>query len=1011
MNMLKRMASVAVVAIMMLQIAVFAAPVPSDVVGTEYESAASLLCALEIMVGDGDNFNPDDNITRAEFAQILMKTLALDMAAEAYSPVGLFTDVPTTEWYAAPVELGAGIGAIKGYGDGTFGPNDNVLGVEAVKMMTFACGHDIRAEENGGYPSGYLATAQEIGMLKGITGIDFNVPMTRGQAAVLCANTLKVDMLKKVSTGDKITYIETKGVNLLSEKHDVYKVDGIVTANDVTSLWESSVLREGTVQIEYGNTSGIYEVGETTVADALGKYIRAYYRYDEDLDESVIISYEVLGNKTTVDEVNLSDIDYNTITNTKVEYWKDKENDTRTTDIKIASTPSLIFNGAARTVNASIIETFNQIKNEGLTGVAKFIDYDSDGTADVVNIMAYETIVVSRTDTKNYIITKEADTYVNGNNKVTVDVESSNVTAEIVDIDGDELEFSDIAKGDIITLAKSDEGNAREYVYIQVCNDSVEGEITEIGTDDDKFVLTIDGERYELTDGYMNYITNGLGIGAESNQIKVKVGTSGEFFLNAFGEIAYDKLSGTSSSATFGFLKTYAVGKGTDDTLQFRIYADGAYADYSAASKVEVDGVTTRTTAELVARLEDSINQVASNYYSGEMMTAMLFETDSNGKIRMIDTPFKANEESEYTLQPVKGGSLAFQSLKYNSTTKRLGSLMGVEASAVVIQLPTSADDLNTTSKLSMVNASGWANEQSVNIQGLTTDPDSYNLQYGIVKSAEGGRNLGDTPTQQHDKQMFIVSSVSKVLDSEGEETLMLTGLQEGAEKEVMVDAEYYQNDLYTDIWSFDATSNDNAKKIFAAYADQVTESPERKSQILLPGDAIRFNTNSEGEIIFATPTYLIDAKVFKADDQGNTQGSTRYRALDLALVNEIEDDNAFFKYIIEKKSGGGNAATAILTVDDNGYVTGSSSSNGEKYTFFQDGHYVKGDTGMRNDEINTPSQFKIMVYDANEAPGQQVYAGTDADLYDATSDETPASLVIMQFRSGNPRGMYVIKY
>lgn len=1011
MNMLKRMASVAVLAIMMLQIAVFAAPVPADVIGTEYESAASLLCALDIMVGDGDNFNPDDNITRAEFAQILMKTLALDEAAEAYSPVGLFTDVPTSEWYAAPVELGAGIGAIKGYGDGTFGPDDNVLGIEAIKMMTFACGHDITAEENGGYPSGYLATAQQIGMLRGLSGIDYNVPMTRGQAAILCANTLKVDMMKKVSDGDRIIYTQTKDVNLLSEKHNVYKVDGIVTANDVTSLWESSVLRSGTVQIEYGNTSGIFEVGETTIADALGQYIRAYYRYDEDLDQSTIISYEVLSNRTTIEEVSLSDIDYNSITNTRVEYWEDKENDTRTTDIDIVSTPSLIFNGASRTVNTSIVETFNQINNEGLTGTARFIDYDGNGVMDVVNIMAYETIVVSRTDTKNYIITKEADTYVNGNNKVTVDVESSNVTAEIVDIDGDELEFSDIAEGDILTLAKSDEGNTREYVYIQVCDDSIDGEITEIGTDDDKYVLTIDGERYEVTDGYMNYVTNGLGMGAESNQIKIKVGSSGEFFLNAFGEIAYDQLSGTSASATFGFLKTYAVGKGTDDSLQFRIYSDGAYADYKAASRVEVDGVLTRSTADLIARLESSINEVASNYYAGEMMTAMLFETDSEGDIRMIDTPYKAPEESQYSLQPVRGGSLAFQSLKYNSTTKRLGSLMGLESSAVVIQLPEGVDDLNTASKLSMVNTGSWANEQSVNIQGLTTDPDSYNLQFGIVKSSEAGRNLGDTPSQQHDKQMLVVSSVDQVMDSEGNPTIRVRGLQEGNEVEVMVDSEYYENDLYTDIWSFDASSSDANKKLFAAYADQVTQSPDRQSQILLPGDAIRFNTNSEGEMIFAKPVYLIDAKVFKADDQGNTQGATRYRALDLALVNRIEDDNAFFKYIIDKKTSNTNSATAILTVDENGYVTGSSSSNGENYTFFQDGHYIFGDTGMRDDEINTPSQFKIMVYDANEAPGRQVYAGTESDLYDATSDETPASLVIMQFRSGNPRGMYIIKY
>ena len=245
MNMFKRMASIVVMAVMMLQIAVFAAPVPEDVIGTEYEGAASLLCALEIMVGDGSDFKPDDNVTRAEFAKILIKTLNLDSASEAYTPTGLFTDVPTSEWYAAPVEIGAGIGAIKGYGDGTFGPDNNVLGTEAVKMMTYACGHDITAEANGGYPAGYMATAQQIGLLKGISSIDFSQPMTRGQAAVLCANTLKVDMKKKVSEGDKIIYEQIKDVNLLSEKHDVYKAEGVISANDVTSMWEASTLREG----------------------------------------------------------------------------------------------------------------------------------------------------------------------------------------------------------------------------------------------------------------------------------------------------------------------------------------------------------------------------------------------------------------------------------------------------------------------------------------------------------------------------------------------------------------------------------------------------------------------------------------------------------------------------------------------------------------------------------------------------------------------------------------------
>lgn len=1005
MNMFKRMASIVVMAVMVLQIAVFAAPVPEDVIGTEYEGAASLLCALEIMVGDGSNFNPDDNVTRAEFAQILMKTLKLDSATQAYTPAGLFTDVPTSEWYAAPVEIGAGIGAIKGYGDGTFGPDNNVLGTEAVKMMTYACGHDITAEANGGYPAGYMATAQQIGMLKGISSIDFSQPMTRGQAAVLCANTLKVDMKKKISEGDKIIYEQIKDVNLLSEKHDVYKAEGVLSANDVTSMWEASTLREGYVQIEYGSNSGIYKAGETTIADAIGQYIRAYYRYDEDLDENTIISYEALANRNEKTDVDLSDIDYYSVSSTKLEYWKDKDNDSRTTDIRFAETPSIIFNGASRTKNASITETFAQIKNDGLSGEVSFLDYDGDGKVDVLNIMAYDTVVVSKIDTKKYNIYKEDGTYKGDSNKdrtITIDIESNNVTAKIVDMDGDEVEFSDIAEGDILSIAKSDPGS-REYAYVKICNDSIEGEITEIGRDEDKYVLKIDGEPYEVTDSYMHYVTGGLGINAPSNQIKIKIGTNGEFFLDSFGRIAYDKISGTSSDATFGFLKAYSVGKGTDDSLILRIYADGEYKDYSLAGKVEIDGVTERTTDAIKARLEASISQVADNYYTGEMMTAMLFELDSNGKIRMIDTPHKTADESDYTLQPVRGQTLSISESTWYTNTKTLGSLNGIASGAVMIGIPTKVEDLGTDSKLSMVNSGSWENERKVKLQMLTTDPKSYDIQYAIVLGGEAGRSLG-VNTKLHDNQIIVVSSVAKVT-KDGQTTIKIIGLQEGAQKEFTVDPDYYASDLYTDVWCFDATSDDSAKKYFSTYAGRVTESEERKSQILLPGDAIRVNRNDAGDVVFVTPTFLIDAKVFRADDQ------RPYRSIDLALMNRSEGSRAFFKYII-KKTGNSNASgTAILTVNEDGFVTGSEASSKEKYTFYENGAYLTGDTGMRDDEAYNPSQFKIMVYDANKAAGQRVYVGSESDLDDASFAETPASLVIMQTRSNAPRGMYIIKY
>lgn len=132
--------------------------------------------------------------------------------------------------------------------------------------------------------------------------------------------------------------------------------------------------------------------------------------------------------------------------------------------------------------------------------------------------------------------------------------------------------------------------------------------------------------------------------------------------------------------------------------------------------------------------------------------------------------------------------------------------------------------------------------------------------------------------------------------------------MQEGAEKEIQIDSDYYRTSLYNDVWAF----RDGG--VFRAYYDPysdtysegIVESEERKLCIFLPGDIIRYELyDRTGDVIRVTPTFLSDAKVFKADDMGRMGPSyTRYRAFDLAVVNRIEGDTAELTYLIDKKDG-----------------------------------------------------------------------------------------------------------
>ncbi len=1038
MNLFKRVASMLVILVMMLQIPAFAAPVPHDVVGTEYESAASLLCALNIMVGDGSNFKPNDDITRAEFAQIMMKSLALDDAAQAYEPVGMFSDVPKDNIFAPAVELGAGIGAIKGYGGGIFGPDDNVKGTEAVKMMIYAVGYDIQSESNGGYPTGYMYVARDIGMLKGLTNIDFSSPMTRGQAAILCANTLQVNVNKRITSGDSYKYVVVDGVSLLSEKHDVFKTEGIVTANDLTSMFQPSPLAEGRLQIEYGIQTGVYFEGETTIANALGKYVKAYYINDEETDKRTILSYEIVKNKNEIKTTPISNIIY-PVTDAKVTYWANRETDKRPTELDMGTSPAIIYNGVARAVNQSVSATLNEIR--GREGEVSFIDYNTDDIVDVLVVTAYETLVISKINAENFILTDK----VTGLNK-TIDIGNSDLRYEIVDAYNYQIAFEDLYAGDVLSIAMSDDGASRQYAKIIVAQDSISGEITEFSTDENnRFVLTINGVKYKTTAPYFNFITSGLGTSAPESSMRLRLGMSGKFHLDYFGRIAWDTISGTNSGTSFGLLTRYAKATGADTSIRLRIYVDGTYKDFLTANKLIVDGALCTGADATYTAIDNSLTAViaATSYKEGDPATTytgyygdgtkispLLFELDEEGKIIKIDTPYlnTSANESVYSLQSAGDQTLAFmQDTAYIKATSTIGGFKySLPATVPVISLPTTAAEVRDAEKMGYITANNLPTTSgSIKyIQLLTTTPNSSKVEFALTKA----QPVADAPetgtTEFNELQMFVVADAYECLVEDNKRTLVISGYMEGVYKEYTVKPDFYSSgEFYNKLWTAYADLPD-----YKAIATS-RRNPVRDSMVVVPGDAMKVFVNSDGYLSWIEPIYLADAKLVIAPSSHEIEYPSRSYGFDVAILTEYLDGEGKFSYLLGRTKADNNTGTktTLITTDANGFVTNAVSADSgracdrnlvlydsaSQQYIFNDATAVPPITnGLRHDSTYDPSRFKIMVYDANKPVGKQVYAGSVADLYDTSfAGRTPASLVIMQFRGSNQRGMLVLKY
>ena len=99
------------------------------------KSYIELLAGKLIVDGVTDTaFEPDRNITRAEFAALVVRSLGLTADPAAAS----FTDVRSGDWFAGVVGAAAKAGIVEGYEDGTFRPNAPITREELAAMVVRA---------------------------------------------------------------------------------------------------------------------------------------------------------------------------------------------------------------------------------------------------------------------------------------------------------------------------------------------------------------------------------------------------------------------------------------------------------------------------------------------------------------------------------------------------------------------------------------------------------------------------------------------------------------------------------------------------------------------------------------------------------------------------------------------------------------------------------------------------------------------------------------------------------
>lgn len=272
-----------------------------DTEGFEFEASVLKLADLGIISGYPDGtFKPDNLVTRAEFAKMIVCMLGLESAAESLKGEAVpFADVDADHWAAGYINVAQMMGIVNGYEDGTFRPEGNIKYAEALKMVLAAMGYSEDGFLVVRWPATWIAKAIELELDKDLTIVS-GLAITRGEVAKLFDNSLT----KKHVVVKDGEFVERDPAVTFMSKLKVNYIEGQVI--DSPELWTNT---SGKVKIDGKTDKDEAKTLSFAIEDyegLLGHNVRVWYKGSKALGVEVL-STEKLLSKTEYDKIKAAD--------------------------------------------------------------------------------------------------------------------------------------------------------------------------------------------------------------------------------------------------------------------------------------------------------------------------------------------------------------------------------------------------------------------------------------------------------------------------------------------------------------------------------------------------------------------------------------------------------------------------------------------------------------------------------------------------------------------------------
>lgn len=683
------------------------------------EYVCDTVYGLEII---DEYYNLRKNVTRAEFTEIAIR---LKRIKEVTDQGPIFYDVAMTDKFYATINTAALYGLVYGYEDGKFYPSREITTDEAVKICErILCPNEEFLEK---YET--IATSESL-----YKGLPANNTLTYAAAIQLVYNVLNAGHYA-FDIGNEAYFYNN---SFMLDYWDMTEITGQVTANEYTGLTGIEGVREGCLKID--DTEYLSEKAD--ISSWLGYKVKAYVRYDEETDESSIIS---ITKSSKTDDLVVKAIDILDETTLNKLVYVNEEGRIKTA---VLAAPDFIYNGVHYADYT--IEELN-IDNGQLT----LIDSNNDGKYDIVKSEEYRNVFVSAIDIQDKMI---YDYY--GNSPV--DLNNKNYV--ILNSNGGEIDISGLLKNNVVSIFESKTGREKCVKIVVSGYEPVGGVVKSLKPDDDFTKINIDGEEYLLDKKYNER--------REENARKIPAISVGSIIVayRDYEGIIY-AVTKDSNSLKYGYMTKLR--KVEDDTtgeeiVRVKIFTeDGEFIDVYTNKKIKINGIR----EESKNLVDNHMNLYKDGKVNPQLIRFKLNKSNLISEFEYAPTALvdKPHLSEIHTL--VKNDYIATSAV-FRSGSK-LSSKWIVTSGTIIFAIP---DDLDEEDEFGF--RTGFEIDKHMDFPISVFNASPNYVADAIV--TETALTIG----YHNEKNFVLVTDIEEALNFDDEPTICIAGIKQGKEFE-----------------------------------------------------------------------------------------------------------------------------------------------------------------------------------------------------------------------------------